>query len=100
MAATDFFLFPVLPQTSSAGAAGVALHLLVYVTACAGVDAGGGSGRVYRRAFVCGVCVCLCLNGGCSQWPELEVIIMYRLVRCNANADAFSVAAVQVPVLY
>lgn len=47
--------------------------------------------------FLC-VCLYVC-EQGCSQWPELEVIIMYRLVRCNANANAFSVAAAQVPLL-
>lgn len=43
--------------------------------------------------------VCVRVNRSCSQWAELEVIIMYRSVRCNANANAFSVAAAQVPTL-
>lgn len=44
------------------------------------------------------VCVCV-VSSGCSQWPELEVIIMYRLVCCDANANAFSVATVLGPAL-
>lgn len=45
------------------------------------------------------VCVsmpgCVCGNRGFSQRAELQVIIMYRLVCCDANANVLSVAAVR-----
>lgn len=71
---------------------GATLHSLVYVTVCTGGDRG-----MEESAPVCiSVCVFLCVRActGCSQWSKLEVIIMYRLVCCDANANAFSVAAV------
>lgn len=88
-AATDFR--PPPPPIVEKPTIGAALHLLVYMTACTGED-GAGSVRTC-------VCACVRANCGCSQWPELEVIIMYRLVCCNANANAFSVAPAWVPVL-
>lgn len=70
MAATDFFLFPVLPQTSSAGAAGVALHLLVYVSACAGVDVEGGVRE--------GVPACICVWSMCLSVSERGLLPVAR----------------------
>lgn len=52
-------------------------------------------GKVGRGVCWC-VSVFVCVV---SQWAELEVIIMYRSVYCNAHANTFSVATAQVPML-
>ena len=97
-AATDF-----LPPSSDSQA----VHRWGCITLACLRDCvyGGRQGQgVCIAAHLCVVCVCLwcvwCVwNRGFSQWPGLEVIIMYRSVCCNANANAFSVATARVPVL-
>lgn len=89
-----FFSISHPPLIMEQPSTGVALHSLVYVTVCTGGDRG-----TEESAPVC-ICVCVFVSvcaacTGCSQWSKLEVIIMYRLVCCDANANAFSVAAVR-----
>lgn len=84
-----FFLFPILPWSWSSLPLGLHYtHLFTWL--CTGGDRG-----MEESAPVCiYLCVCVSPCTGCSQWSKLEVIIMYRLVCRDANANAFSVAAV------
>lgn len=93
----QIFFFSPLPLIVEQPTAGAAFHSLVYVTVFTGGDCTGV--HLWGVCVCVFLCVCVCVNKGCSQWPELEVIIMYRLVCRDANANAFSLAVVWGPAL-